>query len=85
MDRRFFLRTCQKSVPERAGPSLDIDKVADGNYWLALDAKELGLVDIIETSDEYLSQQSGANRRILKISSKSKRANLLERVLDAIR
>jgi ClpP class serine protease len=27
------------------------DKVADGNYWLALHAKELGLVDLIKLRD----------------------------------
>ena len=57
MGRRSFLRTRQKSVPERAGPSLDIDKVADGNYWLALDAKALRLVDIMSLRGVKLCNQ----------------------------
>ena len=34
--------------------SLDIDKVATGEHWFGTQAKELGLVDDIMTSDEYL-------------------------------
>ena len=85
LERLQAIHSAFKNLIKQRRPNLDIDKVADGNYWLALDAKELGLVDTIETSDEYLSQQSKANRRILKISCKSKQPNLLERVLDAIR
>ncbi|OUS32710.1 protease SohB [Thalassotalea sp. 42_200_T64] len=35
-------------------PSLDINKVATGEHWFGLKAKELGLVDEIQTSDDYL-------------------------------
>ncbi|MDE4980435.1 S49 family peptidase, partial [Francisella tularensis subsp. holarctica] len=35
-------------------PSLDIDKVATGDYWFGKDALELGLVDKIQTKDDYL-------------------------------
>ncbi len=37
--------------------SLDIEDVATGDYWLATQAKERGLVDEIMTSDEYLSSK----------------------------
>ncbi|TNF69966.1 MAG: protease SohB [Gammaproteobacteria bacterium] len=33
---------------------LDVDKVATGEYWLGDDAYQLGLVDHISTSDDYL-------------------------------
>lgn len=36
---------------------LDIEAVATGEYWLATQAKERGLVDEILTSDDYLSQK----------------------------
>jgi serine protease SohB len=85
LERLQAIHSAFKNLIKQRRPNLDMDKVADGNYWLALDAKELGLVDIIETSDEYLSQQSRANRRILKISCKSKKPVLLGRVLDSIR
>ncbi len=35
-------------------PSLDLAKVATGEHWFGLKAKELGLVDDIQTSDDYL-------------------------------
>lgn len=35
-------------------PALDVDKVATGEYWLARRGVELGLVDSLSTSDEYL-------------------------------
>lgn len=36
---------------------LDIKKVATGEHWLAKDALDLKLVDVIKTSDEYLSEK----------------------------
>ena len=39
-------------------PSLDIAKVATGEHWFGLKAKELGLVDSIQTSDDYLHAQA---------------------------
>lgn len=41
----------------RYRPQLDADKVTTGEHWLAMDAKELGLVDEIATSDEYLKER----------------------------
>ena len=35
-------------------PVLDVDKVATGEYWLAKRGLELGLVDALSTSDDYL-------------------------------
>lgn len=35
-------------------PNMDIEKVATGEFWTGLKAKELGLVDEITTSDDYL-------------------------------
>jgi serine protease SohB len=39
-------------------PSLEIGKVATGEHWFGSKAKELGLVDEILTSDDYLQAQS---------------------------
>ncbi len=71
-----------KGLIKERRPNLDIDRVADGNYWLAIHAKELGLVDLIQTSDEYLIQQSKANRRIVKIKYKNEKKSMVARVLD---
>jgi serine protease SohB len=72
-----------KDLIKQRRPNLDIDRVADGNYWLAIDAKELGLVDLIQTSDEYLIEQSKANRRILKISCERKKSRMVSTLLDS--
>jgi serine protease SohB len=43
-----------KNQIERYRPSIDIDKVATGEYWFGSRALELGLIDAIQTSDDYL-------------------------------
>ena len=43
-----------KSLIKAKRPKIDIDKVATGEYWLATKAKQLGLVDELMTSDDYL-------------------------------
>jgi len=48
-------------------PDLNITQVATGEVWLATDAYELGLVDQILTSDEYITQQVQAGARVLKL------------------
>lgn len=35
-------------------PNLDVDKIATGEIWFGTKALEVGLIDAIETSDEYL-------------------------------
>lgn len=52
-------------------PELDIDKVATGEHWLGTRAKELGLVDELQTSDDYLmSQLKSANLIHIKYTAK---------------
>ncbi len=38
-------------------PNMDIEKVATGEHWLGERALELGLVDVLQTSDDYLMAQ----------------------------
>jgi len=45
-------------------PSLDLSKVATGEHWFGTKAKELGLVDEIQTSDDYLQQANKSNKVI---------------------
>jgi serine protease SohB len=52
-------------VSERR-PSLDIAKIATGEHWFGTTAKELGLVDEILTSDDYL-YQANKDRKVLAI------------------
>lgn len=39
-------------------PSLDVERIATGEHWFGIRGKELGLVDELMTSDEYLLEQS---------------------------
>lgn len=43
-----------KEFVHRYRPEMDIDAIATGEHWLAVRAKELGLVDELKTSDSYL-------------------------------
>jgi serine protease SohB len=45
-------------------PSLDLDKVATGEHWFGTKALELGLVDTIQTSDDYLQNISKSHKVI---------------------
>lgn len=45
----------------RARPSLDVEKVATGEHWYGTQAKDLGLVDRVTTSDDYLAEQRGTS------------------------
>ncbi len=51
-----------KQFVKQQRPSLDIDLVATGEYWLGTRAKDLGLIDELRTSDDYLLDKAkGAN------------------------
>ncbi len=48
-------------------PEMDIEKVATGEHWLGERALELGLVDKLQTSDDYLmAQRDDADILLLK-------------------
>ncbi len=48
-------------------PKLDVDRVATGEYWLASRAAELGLVDQLGTSDDYLIRRA-AEAKVYRVS-----------------
>ncbi len=58
-------------VSERR-PSLDLDKVATGEHWFGTKALELGLIDTIQTSDDYL-QKLSKSRKIVAIKYEVKK------------
>jgi serine protease SohB len=82
LERLQAIHEAFKDLIKKRRPNLDIDKVADGNYWLAIEAKQLGLIDIIQTSDEYLIQQAKSNRRILKVSCERDGRKMVSNLLD---
>lgn len=47
-----------KDFVARYRPRLDVEKVATGEYWYGSRALELGLVDGLKTSDDYLLEAS---------------------------
>ncbi|APD50349.1 protease SohB [Francisella hispaniensis] len=49
-------------------PSLDINKVATGEYWFGKDALELGLVDKIQTYDDYLIDLLNKHHDVYEVS-----------------
>ena len=59
-------------------PELDIAKVATGEYWYGSKALELGLVDQIQTSDDYLLQ-ANENKKIFSVKYSMKK-NIAERL-----
>ncbi|SIP96138.1 inner membrane peptidase. Serine peptidase. MEROPS family S49 [Aeromonas sp. RU39B] len=56
-------------------PQLDIDKVTTGEHWLASQALELGLVDELKTSDDYLLAQA-KTRRVLALHYRTRKGLL---------
>jgi signal peptide peptidase SppA len=44
-----------------------LDEVANGNVFLGLEAVELGLVDVVMTSDDYIMERVRAGERVLKL------------------
>ncbi|MBW3166294.1 protease SohB [Ferrimonas balearica] len=64
-----------KEFVQRYRPELDLDKVATGEHWFGLQALELGLVDAIQTSDDYLMAQ---DKEILQLQYEEKK-NLAKR------
>ena len=64
-------------------PQLDIEKVATGEHWLALDALKLGLIDEIAASEDYLSAlEEHTYNNMLLITFKKKPKDLRSRLRD---
>ncbi|MGZ6143957.1 MAG: protease SohB [Myxococcales bacterium] len=54
-------------------PKLDLDRVATGEHWLAQRGLELGLVDQLRTSDEYLVDRA-AEANLYQVAFESARS-----------
>ncbi|PCI70760.1 MAG: protease SohB [Gammaproteobacteria bacterium] len=61
-----------KSFIAENRPSLDIDKVATGEHWYGTQALDLGLIDGITTSDDYIVKAS-ENNQVFEISYQIKK------------
>jgi serine protease SohB len=71
-----------KHFVQQCRPNVDIDKVANGDHWLASEALALGLVDELSTGDEYLFRaRDGA--RLYEVSTAA-RKTLVQQLLSGI-
>jgi len=64
-----------KNAVTQHRPALDIESVATGEYWYGTRAKDLGLIDEVGSSDDYLMSRAG-EARIYAISYKGKESFL---------
>jgi serine protease SohB len=62
-----------KQVIQDHRQQVDIDKVATGEHWLAIQALELKLVDELTTSDDYLLEQA-KTANVYEISYQAKKS-----------
>jgi serine protease SohB len=63
-------------------PALDLAKVATGEYWYGTKALELGLVDKLVTSDDYLLS-ARESARLFEVSYTAKK-RITERLLSSV-
>ncbi|QIZ78792.1 protease SohB [Ferrimonas lipolytica] len=64
-----------KQFVSKYRPEMEISKVATGEHWFGQQALELGLIDAIQTSDDYLMQ---SDKQILQLQYKVKQ-NIAQR------
>lgn len=62
-----------KDFVQSQRPALDISQVATGEYWYGIKAKELGLVDDIQTSDDYILT-ANENKKIFTVKYSMKKS-----------
>ena len=67
-----------KAHVARCRPNLDIDRIANGDVWLASEGVALGLVDAIMTGDELLFRARD-EARLYEVSTEA-RKTLIERL-----
>ena len=71
-----------KSFVSRFRPHMDLSKVATGEFWYGENAKTLGLIDDIKTSDEYIVNLA-KDHQVVKISFEHK-PSLMEKISENI-
>jgi serine protease SohB len=71
-----------KAFVQHSRPKLDIAKVANGDAWLGSEALDLGLIDELAASSDYLFRRRD-EARIFEISSPT-RKTLLQQILGGL-
>lgn len=72
-----------KNYVHQFRPNLDIAKIATGEHWYGENALKLGLIDNIQTSDEFLLKKFADGYSILKIHFKKNRS-MQEKLADLV-
>ncbi len=62
-----------KEHVKKQRPNVDLDKVATGEYWYGLQSKDLGLIDEIGTSDDFIINHLNSHR-ILSLTYQGKKS-----------
>ena len=63
-------------------PQVDIERVATGEYWFGTRALDLGLVDRLATSDEYIGN-AAQDRNVYRVRVERPKS-VLERLLAPV-
>ena len=71
-----------KSFVKQCRPGVNIERVADGDHWIASEALPLGLVDELSTGDAYLFR-ARETARLFEVSTEA-RKTLLQQVLSGV-
>ena len=69
-----------KRLIKEGRPDVDVEKIATGEYWLASQAKEKGLVDEIMTSDDYLGSKLD-DCEVIEITTETEQ-NRIEKLIE---
>ncbi len=71
-----------KHFVQQSRPNVDIERVADGDHWLASEALALGLVDQLSTGSDYLFR-ARKDARLFEVSTEA-RKTLMQQILSGV-
>ena len=74
------IHTHFKNYITKYRPQVDLSKIATGEHWLGIKAKELGLVDDIIVSDDYILSLLD-NKKVYQVSLKEEELKGLQKLL----
>lgn len=77
-EQMTLIQKAFKQHVKKHRPHIDIDKIANGDHWLAQDALDLGLVDEIKTSDEYIMEKLAEMDVVVKVAFLEKKPRTLK-------
>ena len=73
----------KQHVSEQRGAVMDVDKVATGEAWLALQCKEYGLVDRLGTSWDVMHELAESGYDVIKVERQVKKRGFLGSLRDS--